>query len=85
MRATVTGISRNPSKYGGHFFYMFFKVETPEGHENMRSCLDPKMGNFKRWEGLVKRAEEGEVFVLDNLNKKGNMVDADSHPKEIKE
>jgi len=80
MRTTVTGIKKNISKYGGHFYYIFFKNE--EGI-SLRSCLDPKMGNFSRWEKIIEKAVAGEVFEVDNLIQKGNIIDADSFPKII--
>jgi hypothetical protein len=82
MTATVTGITKNASKYGGHFYYMFFR---DKDGVSRRSCLDPKMGNFARWQGFIQRALNGEEFQLTNLLliNNGTMVDADSYPKEV--
>ena len=82
MRYQVTGISKNPSKYTGSFYYMFFKDEQGK---SIRTCLDPKMRNFKRWQTFIERVEKKEEFSLDNLKLKGNMIDADSQPKLVEE
>ena len=78
MKATLLRTERHPSKYGGVFYYAFFKGEDGKSY---RSCLSPTCGNFNRWSGLIGR----ENITVENLVFKGNMVDADSYPKEVKD
>jgi hypothetical protein len=78
MRAILLKTQEGTSKFGGKFYYAFFKSESGKSY---RSCLYPNFGNFKRWAGFIGRKE----VVLDNLIEKGNMVDADSFPKEVKD
>ena len=76
MIATLLKTVEKKSKFGGTFFYAFFK--TSEG-KSCRACLYPNFGNFKRWQPFINR----EKVVLNGLAIKGNLVDADSFPKEI--
>ncbi len=78
MRATLLKTQEGTSKYGGKFYYAFFKSESGKSY---RSCLYPNCGNFKRWAGFIGRKE----VILDNLVEKENIIDADSFPKEVKE
>lgn len=76
MKAILQKTTKQPSKYGGDFFYAFFKLENGE---SARSCLSPKCKNFARWKSFIGK----ENIVLDGLTIKGNLVDADSFPKEV--
>lgn len=72
MRAEITGIEKRTSKYGGFFYYVFFRGDG----KSFRSCLDPKCQNFGRWEKLLKVGN-----VIEGLELKGpGLVDADSKP-----
>lgn len=76
MKAQITGINRVPSKFGGDFYYMFFKGE--EG-DTYKTALYPTYRNFKRWKPLVVENKLGAC--LDGLivkNKKERLIDADS-------
>jgi len=77
MKATLLKTQKMPSKFGGYFYFAYFKGEDGKSY---RSCLYPSYGNFQRWKSLIGR----ENVVLDNLVAKGKMVDADSFPREIK-
>ena len=72
MKAEITQVSKVPSKYGGHFWYMFFKGEDGKSY---KTCISPACRNFERWEQVL-----GAIGLkLDKLNiKKGNLIDADS-------
>jgi hypothetical protein len=59
---------------GGHFYYAFFKGEDGKSY---RSCLYPQFGNFKRWEPLLNK----ENVILDGLQLRGKLIDADSFPR----
>ena len=74
MKATLLKTVERVSNYGGKFYYAFFKDES--GH-SYRSCLYPKYGNFKRWQGFIGKSG----IVLDGLNARGSMIDADSFPR----
>lgn len=77
MEALILKIEKHKSKYGDSFSYVYFK-NTADGR-SYRSCLYPKMGNYRRWAGLLK-----EGNILGNLNPKGvlgTLIDADSYPK----
>jgi len=76
MKATLLKTVCKKSNYGGHFYYAFFKGEDGRSY---RSCLFPQCGNFKRWQRFVGK----EAVELENLNVRGDIVDADSYPREI--
>lgn len=76
MKATMTKVSKTPSRYGGDVYLACFKCEDGVSR---RSWLDPKNRNFKRWQPFI--AKEG--VMLDGLVDRGNIIDADSMPKEI--
>ena len=73
MIATLMKLEKRPSRYGGHFFYAFFK--TSDG-QSVYTCLYERMRNYKRWKKVLK---VGTVFSKLRLVKgKKNLVDADS-------
>jgi hypothetical protein len=79
MKATITGIEEKKSYMGDVFYYFFFKMEDGK---SARSCVYKKFGNFQRWAPLVTKfraLKDGDpAIMLDKLNLKGRMVDADS-------
>lgn len=77
MKAQLLRTSEQQSRYGGRFYYFFFKGEDGKSY---RSCMYPNMGNFKRWKPYVGKTD----VWLDNLVLKGNLIDADSHPRLMK-
>jgi len=81
MKARVMKITENYSKYGGKFFYIFFKSETGESY---RSCLFPLCHNFKHWKPIIDRKDEG-LWLDHLLVKDGRLIDADSVPVIIKD
>jgi len=77
MKATLLRTQEGVSKYGGKFYYAFFKGEDGRSY---RSCLYPNCGNFMRWRGFIGKRD----IVLDGLTPIGkNLIDADSFPHEI--
>ena len=74
MIATIIKIQKKSSRYGGFFFYVFFK--SVDNKKSYYSCLYPKMRNFARWKQVM------DVGVtLSNLKlckDKTNLIDADS-------
>ena len=55
MKAKIIGFEKRDSKYGGHFFYIFFKDEDGKSY---RTCADPKCRNFNRWMKLMPTDKE---------------------------
>ncbi len=81
MKAELVKIEKKPSRYGGYFFYAFFKGV--EDGKPYYTCLFPKMRNFSRWKKVMKT---GLIFSELRLVKgKGNLIDADSRFKTVKE
>lgn len=83
MKAKITKVQKNKSKFGGDFFYVFFKDEAGKSY---KTCLYPKYHNFARWDKIVKEcvaARELPEVWLDNLLAAGNLVNADSFPKPV--
>lgn len=76
MKGTLLRTQEQPSKFGGKFYYFFFKGEDGKSY---RSCMYPNYGNFARWKGFVGRTN----VSLDGLIAKGSMIDADSFPREV--
>lgn len=77
MRATLTKVSAQTSKYGGRVWLLCFKCEDGKSR---RSWVDPKNGNYARWAPLLNQLD----ISLDGLVAKGNLlIDADSFPKVI--
>lgn len=75
----ITKISKQLSHYTKQPVYaMFFKADDGRSY---KTWLDPKNGNYRRWEGLMK---VGNVLTGVNLKGNGNLVDADSFPRLVK-
>ena len=76
MIAKIVKIEKKSSRYGGHFFYAFFKTDSGK---SFYTCLYPKMRNFKKWQPLMKKG-----VVLKGLEVlKGKLINADSPIKEV--
>jgi hypothetical protein len=76
MKAILLKTQEQTSKFGGKFYYAFFKGEDGKSY---RSCLYPNYGNFARWKHLIGK----EGVTLTGLNARGGMIDADSFPQVI--
>lgn len=92
MKAKITKITKKPSKYGGQFYYIFFKGEDGKSYRTMTGT---KFGNWQRW-GLIaelwgKRAISAivdahngkqnpsmEIWLKGLVIKKDHIIDADS-------
>ena len=82
ITATVTGVDKRPSRFGGDFFYVYFKGI--EDGKSYRTCIYPKCRNFVNWAKIINRYEKGVSTTLSNLVvKNGTLIDADSMPKII--
>ena len=76
MRATLLRTTKQPSNYGGDFYYFFFKGDDGKAY---RSCISPNCRNFGRWKPFIN--DDG--VVLNGLMlKSDNLIDADSFPVE---
>lgn len=84
--AKITGINRRPSKFGGDFYYIYFK--DVESGKSLRTCVYPNYRNYRNWANIISQYEADETteIVLSNLIvRNGTMVDADSMPKIVKD
>jgi len=79
MRLTLLKISPKKSRYGGDFFYLFFKGEDGKSY---RTCAYPSFGNFKRcgWNRVIEKGAGTVIDININQNTRG-FVDADMQPK----
>ena len=78
MRAKIVKIEEKDSKYGGFFYFIFFKGEDGKSY---RTCVYPRYGNFKRWQPVINDFTKDGIkeIWLDGLVKKGErLIDADS-------
>ncbi len=81
MNYEIQKIESHKSKHhDGIFYYVFFKADNGENH---KTCLDPKMRNFRRngWDEIVRG---GIGTIITNVRKIGNIIDADSKPLIVK-
>lgn len=82
MEARIMKVDEKRSRYGGIFYYVFFK-DTATG-KSIKSCIDPKMGNYKRWqEFLAPGIVLGNLRVITRRNG-STLIDADSLPEFIR-
>lgn len=79
-RLLVTGLKEMKSRYGGKFYYVYFKEY--ESGKSYRTCLAPNCRNYKNWSSLVNNFKD-RVVEVENVRAKGNLIDADSMPKII--
>ena len=77
MIAKIVKIEKKSSRYGGHFFYAFFKTKEEKSYY---TCLYPKMRNFKKWQPFMKKGKT--LKGLEIL--KGRLINADSKIEEVK-
>ncbi len=72
MDAKILKVESKASHYGGSFYYVFFK--SLENGKSFRTCVDPKLGNYRRWREVLKPG-----LILSNLKTKtGTLIGADS-------
>lgn len=83
MKARVLKIEKHDSKLPdkGSFYYIFFKGI--EDCKSYRSCIYEKFRNFQNWKAIIQNNNIG--LLLDNLVAQGNLINADSIPKIIRE
>lgn len=78
---TLMGVQKLASKYGGDFYYVFFKSD--KDGISIRSCVYPKMRNFTKngWDAVIKQYPGARITNLRRKKApKGEIIDADSKP-----
>lgn len=79
MIAKMIKLSENPSKYGGSFYYAFFKDQE---NNSYKSCIATNCRNYKNWKEIISNFDESTGCWVDGLVTKGpGLVDADSNPR----
>lgn len=76
ITAIITKIEKKNSKFGGYFYYIFFKSSK---NYSYFSCIYPKFKNWSRWKKVMKKG-----ITLSNLRLvegKKNLINADSNFK----
>lgn len=73
----VTGVKERQSKYGGKFYYVYFK-EYDTG-KTYRTCLSPSYRNYKNWTKLMNNYND-KIVEVENVRANGNLIDADAIP-----
>jgi len=73
MIATIIKIKKSKSRYGGYFYYAFFKDDKGK---SFYTCLYPKMRNWARWNKILKVGVT--LAGLHTVKGKNNLIDADS-------
>lgn len=79
MKAVVLKVKPYQSRMGGNFCYIFFKGEDGKSYF---TCVYERFANYNRWRGIISL---GAGTVVDNLNTKGKLIDADSWVKIVNE
>jgi|LSQX01.1.fsa_nt_gb hypothetical protein len=84
MKLKIMKIIKKPSKYGGHFYYLYLK-DTTENGKSYKSCLSSNYRNFAHWRGIINRFNPDgkyDYFITNARLKgnKGNVIDADTVP-----
>ncbi len=76
----MTGCKEQKSKYGGTFYYVYFKdYETGSSY---KTCLSPNYRNYKNWKSAIE-CFKNKVVEVENVRAEGKLIDADSTPKII--
>ena len=76
----VVGVKEQNSKYGGKFYYVYFKdYETGASY---KTCLSPNYRNYKNWSSVIENFKD-KVVEVENVRANSKLIDADSTPKII--
>lgn len=81
MIATIIKIQKKQSRYGGYFYYCFFKDVS--GQQTYYTCLFPKMRNFARWKKVMDVGTTLSNLTL--VKGKDKLIDADSRFVKVEE
>ena len=80
MQALLMRIDTKPSKFGGIFYYLFWKGEDQKSY---RTAVYPQYRNYNRWRDIIDNRKIKRWYK--NLAKRGKIIDADSQPEEVKD
>lgn len=83
IQAQLVKVNQHPSKFGGVFYYLFFK-DLSTGN-NYKSCVSPSYRNWSNWQKIVENFSEDKPLYLENLLLKNGLIDADSKPRIVEE
>ena len=73
MTCEIIKIQKKKSRYGGYFYYAFFKSLTGKSYY---TCIYERMRNYSRWKKVL---DVGITLTGLKLSTKGkNLIDADS-------
>ncbi len=78
MILTIMEIKKKPSRYGGHFFYVYFKSQKGKDYY---SCIFPKLRNYQRWKKVLRVGVTLKELRL--VVGKTKLIDADSRFKTL--
>ena len=75
----VLSINKQPSKYGGEFYYIFFKnIDTGS---SLKTCVADSYRNYKNWKNIIEKFNNNEEVIITNVRINTSLVDADSLPE----
>lgn len=77
MIAKAIKLVKNPSKFGGYFYYIFFKDENGKSY---KTCVGSTFRNFRNWQEIVVELEDNELWLNGLQVKADGLIDADSVP-----
>lgn len=80
MIASITKIEKKPSKFGGIFYYVFFRGIDKN---NYYSCIYPAKRNYTRWSKVLRVGVTLKGLKL--LRGRKRLIDADSRFKKLTE
>ncbi len=79
MKLKILNIVKRPSKYGGFFYYIYFK-SLNEGN-SYKTCVAENYRNYKNWKNIIQEFYKTKKVLITNVEINGNLVNADSIPK----
>ena len=83
MTLRINNIVKQPSKYGGYFYYIYFKCI--EDGRSFKTCVAESYRNYKNWKEIIETFDKTKKTMINNVRIKNNLVDADSKPMIIEQ
>ena len=78
MNLKIMNIEKQPSKYGGYFYYIYFRNE--DDGRSLKTCVAENYRNYKNWKSIIQTFDKSKKTVITNIRIKNGLVDADSKP-----
>ena len=78
----IMNIEKQPSKYGGYFYYIYFKSE--ETGKSYKTCVAENYRNYKNWKSIIETFDRSKRTLIENVRINNNLIDADSKPIVVK-